>query len=369
MSSDFGKNIKTTIFGQSHSEAIGCTIDTLPAGEVIDLEELSRFMKRRAPGNSPLSTPRKEADAPEFLCGALPGKEENTLVTCGAPLTAIIRNTNVRSSDYSKMSDSPRPSHADFAARAAYAGYEDLRGGGHFSGRLTAPLCISGGIALQILRRRGIRIGAHIASVGNIKDASFDPVNVSPEVFDRLERSGIPALDPSAWEKMCALIEERRASLDSIGGVIECAVTGLEPGEGSPLTGSIESRLSLALFAVPAVKGVEFGSGFEGCSLPGSLNNDGFVINDGKIVTKTNNHGGILGGISSGMPVIFRTAIKATPSIAMAQNSVSYSRLEEVPLEIKGRHDPCILPRALPVIEAVAALTILDILSDPEKHI
>ena len=370
MSSEFGKNIRVTVFGQSHSRAIGCTVDGLPAGIEFDLEELGAFLQRRAPGGTMPSTKRTEADIPEFLCGVLPGKDGKTLVTCGAPLTAIIYNKDARSSDYSQISDVPRPSHADFAARVAYGGFEDIRGGGHFSGRLTAPLCIIGGILKQELRRRGIAAGTHIRSIGKIEDIPFDPVNINAEALGKLERSGRPTLDPEAWEDMKTLIENCRRELDSVGGVIECAIAGLEPGLGSPMTGSVESRLSSAVFAIPAVKGIEFGSGFAGSSRLGSENNDGFrVSSDGMIVTEKNDHGGILGGITSGMPVIFRTAFKPTPSIAKKQESISYSEMKNRTLEIKGRHDPCVVPRALPVIEAVSAITVFDLLLDHKKHI
>jgi len=370
MSSVFGKNIKVSVFGQSHSEAIGCTIDTLPAGYAIDRAMLARFIARRAPGQSAYTTPRKESDLPEFICGLLPDEQnEDILVTCGAPLTAIIRNSDKRSSDYSKMRDVPRPSHADYAAHVAYRGFEDVRGGGHFSGRLTAPLTVAGGICLQILEQKGIYVGAHLISVGDIKDREFDPVNVTKEELGQAANSSFPTLDEGAGERMKALIDECRGELDSVGGVIECAIVGLPAGVGSPMFDSLESRMASAIFAVPAVKGIEFGSGFYGSTLKGSLNNDPFTVNDGKVTSLTNNHGGILGGISSGMPVIFRAAFKPTPSIARAQNSFSYSTGENCGLEIAGRHDPCVAVRAVPVIEAVAAAVVLDALLDHEKSV
>lgn len=368
MSSIYGKNFKISIFGQSHSKAIGCTVDTLPAGSVIDTAELYAFMSRRAPGKDRYSTARKETDMPDFICGVLPKDgEDGKLVTCGAPLTVIIKNDDTRSSDYSKMQDIPRPSHADYSAHIAFGGYEDVRGGGHFSARLTAPLCAAGGICKQILEQKGIFIGAHLASVGDIKDRPFDAVNVTEKELYTAANSDFPALDEAAGERMKELIALCRSELDSVGGVVECAVVGLPAGVGSPLFDSLESRISSAVFAVPAVKGVEFGSGFDGSSLRASRNNDPFRMSDGTVTTSTNNHGGILGGISSGMPIIFRAAFKPTPSIARQQESVSYSSGKNAELEIVGRHDPCVAARAVPVVEAVAAIVILDALLDPEK--
>lgn len=369
MSSTFGNNIKITVFGQSHSAAIGCTVDGLPAGVRISVRELEAFMRRRAPGNSTYSTTRKEADKPEFLCGVLPDKNDlDILVTCGAPLTAIIRNSDTRSSDYSQISEIPRPAHADFAARIKYGGYEDIRGGGHFSGRLTAPLCIIGGILIQELKRRGISVGAHIMSVGNITDRAYDPVKLTSDDLTAASNGDFPVIDKLAGQLMKDVIEECRKELDSIGGTVECGVAGLPAGVGSPMFGSIESRISEAVFAVPAVKGIEFGRGFAASEMRGSENNDPFYSENGMIKTKTNNHGGILGGISSGMPVIFRAAFKPTPSIAKAQDSVLYESGENTVLEIKGRHDPCVVPRAVPVIEAVTATVIFDMLLDSPAH-
>jgi len=368
MSSSFGNNFRLQLFGQSHSRAIGFTIDTLPAGCVIDTQALERFTDRRAPGRNRFSTARKETDKPDFICGVLPDMNDpKRLITCGAPLTVIIRNDDTRSSDYSAVSDIPRPSHADYTAHIAYGGFEDVRGGGHFSGRLTAPLCAAGGICKQILEQKGIYIGAHIASIGDITDVRYDPAGVVKEDLIKTADGSFPVLDPDAGESMKALIEECRADLDSVGGVVECAIIGMPAGLGSPMFGSLESRISQAIFAIPAVKGIEFGSGFDGAAARASRNNDPFRIVDGRVVSVTNSHGGILGGISSGMPVIFRAAFKPTPSIAKRQESVSYSRGENASIEIVGRHDPCIVPRALPVVEAVAAIVVLDALLDADK--
>jgi chorismate synthase len=359
MSSIFGHNIKISIFGQSHSDAIGVTVDGLPAGEVIDPIALRAFMARRAPGQGAYSTTRKEPDLPEFLSGVL--EKDGVLVTCGAPLTAIIRNTNTRSSDYAKLKDCPRPGHADYTAEIRYSGYQDVRGGGHFSGRLTAPLCIAGGICLQILARRGITIGAHIYSVGEVMDIPYAPLIDSPDLLQKTA-SGFPVLDEAAGDAMLALIEDCRKDGDSIGGVIECAAIGLPAGIGSPMFDGVENRLAQAIFGIPAVKGVEFGAGFAASRLRGSQNNDDYYMDGGSVKTRTNNAGGILGGITNGMPILFRTAFKPTPSIYREQQTVSLSGGCDTPLVIEGRHDPCIVPRAVPVVEAVTAAVLLDMM-------
>lgn len=358
MSSYLGKNLHVSIFGQSHAPAIGVTIDGLPAGEHIDLEQLQRFLDRRAPGKDATATPRKEADAPNILCGLVDH------VTCGAPLAAVIENTNTRSKDYDKLKDVPRPGHADYTAQIRYGGYQDVRGGGHFSGRLTAPLCIAGGIAIQILKRRGIEIAAHIASVGGVMDRPFDPMGETPETLEALRTASFPVLKPDAEHAIRQIIMDARAQQDSVGGIVECMVTGLPAGLGDPMFGGMESRLAAALFGIPAVKGVEFGAGFEVARLRGSENNDPFAVSQGRITTTTNHAGGILGGITTGMPLVFRMALKPTPSIAREQDSVSLSGKTRQPLNIEGRHDPCIVPRAVPVAEAVAALVLLDVLLD-----
>lgn len=327
MSSTYGENLKISIFGQSHSEAIGVVIDGLPAGFEVDMDELGEFLSRRAPGQGKHTTSRKEPDRPEFLSGLAGGK------TCGAPLAALIRNTNTRSSDYDNIRDIPRPGHADFAARIKYGGAEDVSGGGHFSGRLTAPLCIAGGIALQILREKGITVKAEIKEIGGKKDGFLETV------------------------------EEARLDADSVGGVIECVIEGVPAGYGNPMFGGVENKIASCVFGIPAVKGVEFGAGFEAARMRGSENNDEFYYEeDGRVRTRTNNHGGILGGITTGMPVVFRAAFKPTPSIGKPQKSISFSEKKDAVLEIKGRHDPCVVMRAVPCIEAAAAITVLDII-------
>lgn len=356
MSSDFGKKVKITIFGQSHSEAIGVVIDGLPVGEEIDMAEVQKFMARRAPGQNAWSTPRKEADLPRVISGLFAGK------TCGAPLCAVIENTNTRSKDYDKLKDLPRPGHADFTAWVKYDGCNDHRGGGHFSGRMTAPLCFAGAVCKQILERKGIYVGAHILSIKGVKDRPFDAVEIDGETMQAVAAKAFPVQDDKAGEEMQAAIAAARAKGDSVGGIVECAVTGLPVGVGEPMFDGLESVLAQAVFAIPAVKGVEFGAGFAVAELFGSENNDAFIYEDGTVKTKTNHHGGSLGGISSGMPLVFRVAFKPTPSISMEQATISISKRENDKLAVTGRHDPCIVPRAVPVVEAAAAVAVLDLL-------
>lgn len=355
MSNTFGRNLTVTIFGQSHAPAIGMTMDGFPAGFAVDMERLSAFLRRRAPGMSPLSTPRKEADAPEFLCGLVDG------VTCGAPLTAIIRNTNTRPQDYAALRTVPRPGHADYTAEVRYGSHQDASGGGHFSGRLTAPVCIAGGICLQYLEKHGVRVMARIVSIENERDAAEFTAPVSEKAF--------PVVTEEAGERMQRAILNAKADGDSVGGMIECRVEGLPAGIGAPMFDGMENRIAQAIFAIPAVKGVEFGAGFAAASMRGSENNDAFCVENGEIRTKTNHAGGILGGITDGMPLVFRAAFKPTPSIARKQKSVSLDKMEETELEIHGRHDPCIVPRAVPCVEAAAAIAVLDAWMDtPETE-
>ena len=354
MSCNFGNNIKITIFGQSHSEAIGVVIDGLPAGFKIDTEKTAAFMARRAPGRNDLSTPRKEADELKILSGVVDN------VTCGAPLCAVIENTNTRSGDYDKLRLLPRPSHSDFAAMMKHNGFNDIRGGGNFSGRLTAPLCFAGAVCMQMLEEKGIRIGAHISSIGKADDKRFNPVTVGAADFDALLSKSFPVINDKQGELMRKEIYDAKGSGDSVGGTIECAIVGIPVGIGDPIFDGIENRLACAIFGIPAIKGIEFGAGFESARMLGSENNDDFTNDNGKIKTATNNHGGILGGISSGMPIVFRCAIKPTPSIGIEQQSVNTETGEEEKLVIGGRHDPCIVPRAVPCIEAAAAVVIAD---------
>jgi len=350
MNSTYGDNLKLTIFGQSHGPAIGMTLDGIPAGLAIDEEALQVFLNRRAPGQNAWSTSRKEADKVEILSGIVDGK------TCGAPITAVIHNTNTRSGDYDNLKNCPRPGHADYTAQIKYGGTQDAAGGGHFSGRLTAPLCIAGGMCLQWLKEMGVCIGGHISNIHGIKDDVFDPMNPQLDSVSTV----FPVLNGKQGENMRASIAAAKVLGDSVGGSIECAVIGLDAGYGGPLFAGLEGKLSQILYGIPAVKGVEFGAGFGVCDLFGSENNDAFAVQNGQIVTLTNRCGGILGGISNGMPILFRVAFKPTPSIAKIQQTVDLSKLENTTLQVKGRHDPCIVPRAVPVVEAAAAIAIYD---------
>ena len=348
MSSTFGNNIRLSVFGESHSAAVGMTLDGIPAGECIDLDELQRFMDRRAPGRNSRSTARREDDVPEFLSGIMIRTDEDEPsgrfgVTAGTPITAVIRNRDTRSQDYDLMKCIPRPGHADYPAHVKYGGHEDFRGGGHFSGRLTAPICIAGGIILQIIKRRCITVEAKIAEI-----------------------HGVEIKDEASYQLAMAEIDKAAAEGDSVGGIVSCEIKGLPAGIGEPMFGGVENVISQALFAIPAVKGIEFGRGFDAARIKGSENNDPFVISgeDGRVVTENNNHGGILGGLTSGMPVTFRVAFKPTPSIAKPQRSVNYETGEETELVIKGRHDPCVVVRAVPVVEAAAAIAVYDLLQE-----
>ena len=354
MSSQFGKILKISIFGQSHSPAIGVCIDGLSAGIKPDMDELKTFMKRRAPGWSGVSSARQEEDNPEIISGLVNN------VSCGAPLTVIIRNSDIRSGDYNEIRDLPRPSHADYTAYVKYKGNADYAGGGHFSGRLTAALCAAGGLCLQILREKGIDVCAHILQIGSARDDFFDPVNISSQDFAKVRCNSMPVLKQEAGDVMIRQILDAKEAGDSVGGIIECAVRGLPAGIGDPIFEGMENRIAGAVFGIPGVKGLEFGNGFECAALKGSRNNDSFYMDGDKISTRTNNSGGIQGGITNGMPLIFRAAIKPTPSINMEQESVSLSRRENAVLKVKGRHDPCIVPRAVPCIEAAAAIAIYD---------
>ncbi len=352
MSSTYGQMLKLSIFGQSHGAAIGMTLDGIPAGLPVDLEALTQFLRRRAPGSSLLSTPRKETDMPEFLAGLLDGH------TCGAPIAAVIHNTNTRSGDYANLRDCPRPGHADFPAQVKYGGNQDISGGGHFSGRLTAPLCIAGGLCKQWLHLQGIEIGAHLAKIGNISDDAFDPM--APQL--QKIAASFPVLNEEKGNTMQAAVRDAKLAGDSLGGIIECAITGLPVGLGEPMFGGMEGRIAQIIYAIPAIKGVSFGEGFGVCELCGSENNDAFAIENGTVRTVTNHCGGILGGITNGMPLLFHCAVKPTPSIAIPQQSISLQRMEPQELTIHGRHDPCIAPRAVPVVEAAAAIAIYDAL-------
>ena len=354
MSSSYGTNLRLTIFGQSHSPAIGMTLEGIPAGEELDLERLQAFMRRRAPGQNAWSTQRREADVPEFVSG-LRGS-----VTCGTPLTALIYNKDARSGDYAAMANVPRPGHADYTAEVKYFGAQDAAGGGHFSGRLTAPLCIAGGVCLQLLAREGITVISRIASIGGVEDLGELTASTADKPF--------PVVDDVQGEKMRQAIAEAKAEGDSLGGVIECAVLGMPAGLGDPMFDGMENRIAAIVFGVPAVKGIEFGAGFDAARLRGSENNDPFLAENGRIVTTTNHAGGILGGITTGMSLVFRAAVKPTPSIAIEQDSVDLRTGERAKLTVPGRHDPCIVPRAVPCMEAAAAVAVYDALLQRRKE-
>lgn len=358
MSSVIGKKISVSVFGESHGPAIGMVMDNPPVGVSLDIDYISEQMARRAPGKDSTSTPRKESDLPEFLSGI-----KNSLTT-GAPLTAIIRNTNTRSVDYESLMRCPRPSHADYAAAVHYNGFNDVAGGGHFSGRLTAPLVTAGSILRLYLKSKGIEIGGHICQIGRVMDTRFDPISVDPSSLVSLSKSNFALLDTSKESEMRSEVEAARLDNDSIGGMVEIAVTGLPAGLGGPMFDGAENIISKAVFGIPAVKGIEFGDGFALCSMRGSEANDQMYMNDGKVACRTNHNGGITGGITNAMPLIFRVAIKPTPSISKEQETVDLKAGKNVPLTIHGRHDPCIVPRALPAIEAVTAIAVANLLSE-----
>ena len=371
MGSTFGNTLRVTVFGQSHSPAIGCVVEGLPAGFVPDMDRLRAFMARRAPGQASWSTPRREADLPHVLSGLNQRGE-----TCGAPLAIMIENTNTRSGDYDSVMHVPRPGHADFTAQAKWQGHQDVPGGGHFSGRLTAPICAAGGVALQVLACRGVRIGAHLARVGLVTDEPFatptcDAVSTAllARQLDTLaDGRAFPALSEKAAQAMIRQIDIARDAQDSVGGAIECVATGLPAGIGGPMFDGIESAIARIAFGIPAVKALEFGAGCAVSERLGSQNNDSYGVTDDMVRPLTNNAGGNLGGITTGAPVVFTLHVKPTPSIARPQKSVDIRTGESTTLELKGRHDPCIAPRAVPVAEAVMALALLDCwLTDPPQ--
>lgn len=355
MAFSFGNKLKISIFGQSHSEAIGVTFEGIPAGTEIDEDSLYEFMKRRAPGKN-LTTPRSEADKPVFLSGVTNGK------TNGAPITCVIYNTNTRSGDYSELRVKPRPGHSDYPAAIKFKGNNDIAGGGQFSARLTAPLCIAGGIIIDILKKQGIEIAAHLKSIGNINDIPFDSVNPDISVFDDLKKADFPVLCDSAAVEMRNAVETARATCDSVGGTVECIITGLPAGIGNGGYGGLDGAIASVVFGIPAVKGIEFGRGFDAAKIYGSENNDSFYYDNGIVKTRTNNSGGILGGMSDGMPVVFTVALKPTPSIGIEQDTVDLEKCENAKLTVHGRHDPCVAVRAVPIVEAAAAVAVYDMM-------
>lgn len=363
MASSFGNTLRVSVFGQSHSEAIGCVIEGLPAGFTPDFEELGRFMARRAPGQGPWSTSRREPDRPRIVSGLNQQGQ-----TCGAPLAAFIENTNTRSQDYKNLARIPRPGHADWPAQVKWQGAQDVAGGGHFSGRLTAPLCIAGGLALQLLAAKGVTIAAHLKSCAQVEDAPFDAlalnrearIHLAAQIQQLQDGRTFPTISEAAGKAMQNAIEQARLEEDSVGGVVECVATGLPAGIGGPNFDGIESTLARLIFGIPAVKGLEFGSGFAAAQSTGSANNDPYRMVNGRVQPQTNNAGGNLGGLTTGAPLLFSMAIKPTSSIGLTQDSVDITAEKNEDLVVYGRHDPCIAPRAVPVAEAVCALAILD---------
>ena len=357
MSSSTGKRVKCTIFGESHGEAVGCVLDGLPAGEPLDMEEILLQMQRRAPGRDRTSTTRLESDTPRILSGVFDGR------TTGAPLAMTIANENTRSGDYDGLARMPRPGHADYTAYVRYDGFNDVRGGGHFSGRLTAPLVFAGAVCRQILRRRGVYIGGHMLEIHGVRDTAFDPVKVDADLLEKLAARPFSLINPDVEDDMRNQIETARMQQDSVGGIIEAAAAGLPAGLGSPMFDGVENKIAALLFGIPAVKGVEFGAGFGFASLRGSQANDPYDYDDsGAVITTSNHNGGLLGGITTGMPLIVRAAIKPTPSISLPQQTVDLVKGCKAELSVRGRHDPCIVPRALPVVESALALGILDLM-------
>ena len=365
MPSSFGNTLRVTVFGQSHSAGVGCVVEGLPSGIAVDQERIARFMARRAPGNAPWTTPRKEKDAVRILSGLNPDGR-----TCGAPLAAVIENTNTRSQDYGNIMGVPRPGHADFAAWAKWHGEQDIPGGGHFSGRLTGPLCIAGAICLQWLEQRGIRIAAHVDECAGVADEHFCALDNSPAAAERLRAQmdtlangrEFPAIDKDAAKRMTEAIMAAKAQKDSVGGVVECVACGLPAGVGSPMFDGLENTIAYAVFGIPSVKGIEFGAGFAAAAMRGSQNNDPYEVREGACVPSTNNAGGILGGISTGAPLHFRCALKPISSIGIEQDSVDLERMEPAKLTVRGRHDATAVTRAVPVVEAVTACAVADAL-------
>lgn len=356
MSSVIGDKIKLSIFGESHGEAIGCVIDGLPAGIKIDMNAVYKDMQRRAPGKDKTATPRLEKDIPHILSGMLDN------VTTGAPLAMVIENTNAKSGDYSNLMTVPRPGHSDYPAYVKYGGNNDIRGGGHFSGRLTAPLVFAGSVAKQILSQMGVTIGAHIKQIGSVCDAVSDLNKTDKSLLDTLSSSTFSLIDETKEQAMRDEIEKARLSLDSVGGIIECFAVGLPVGLGGNMFDTVEGKLASILFGVPAVKGVEFGIGFGFANKRASEVNDQYEIKNGRVAILSNNNGGVLGGMTDGAPLSVSVAIKPTPSIAKKQKSVNLLTMENAELEIHGRHDPCIVVRAVPVIECAVALGLLDLM-------
>ncbi len=364
MSGSMGMNMQVSIFGESHGAAVGLVIDGLPPGLPLDWDFVQKELDRRAPGKSKTATARKEDDKVQVLSGFFNG------CTTGTPLCAVIYNKDQHSRDYSELAAKMRPGHADYAAHVRYQGRNDHRGGGHFSGRLTAPLVVAGAVAKQALALEGIGVYAHILSIGPVKERPFSPLGEPEEKLQSLAARPFCVLDEKAGQAMEEAILAAKEEQNSLGGVVEAMVLGLPAGLGEPFFDSAESRLAHALFSVPAVKGVEFGAGFALAAMKGAEANDAMYYDEnGKVRCLTNNNGGLTGGLTNGMPLLFRVAIKPTPSIARTQATVDVVKKENCRLTVTGRHDPCIVPRAVPVVEAVAAWQLYDLLLNAKKWV
>lgn len=356
MSSTIGKNLEISIFGESHGSAVGVVINGLPSGEVVDTDLINFYLEKRASGKDKTMTARKEADEVVFLSGVLNGR------TTGTPLTMIIYNGDCKSKDYSSIANLARPSHADYSGFVRYKGFNDVRGGGHFSGRLTTPMVMAGALCLAILKSKGIEICANILQIGDIKGERFG-TRLDNATFENLRNKQIQAI--ANGDKMREEILNARDNLDSVGGKIECVVTGVKAGVGSPIFDGVENNIAKAIFGIPAVKGIDFG---EECELRGSIYNDNFKMQNGEPITTTNHDGGINGGITNGMPILFTIKMKPTPSIAKPQKTINFKQMEDAEIKIEGRHDPCVVARAVPVVECVTAIAILDMVMESKIY-
>jgi chorismate synthase len=361
MSFSIGSAIRITIFGESHAKALGVVIDGLPSGEEISWDAVNQKMKRRAPGLQSYTTARKEKDEFEILSGI------NGDMTNGGPLSAIIRNHDFQSKDYHAFINIPRPMHGDYPAAIKYKEGYNGSGGSFFSGRMTAPLVLAGAILTSILEKRGINIGAHIYSIGEVQDTPWDSVNLSKVKLQKMNQEFFPVESEEKAEEMKMEIESAQKEGDSIGGVVECGVTGLPVGVGQPFFEGLESVISQVIFSIPGVKALEFGSGFKGSTMRGSQHNDSFQFEEDKVITGTNNHGGILGGLSTGMPLVLRAGFKPTASIFIDQDTVNLKTGENTKIQINGRHDPCIVPRGVVCVEAAVAIAISELMMKGKK--
>jgi len=350
-----GQALRIQIFGESHGAAVGATVDGLPAGVPLDIPALEAFLQRRAAKGSELATGRREADCPRILSGIAGG------VTTGYPITAIFENTDTHSSDYGFLPDCPRPGHADYPSIIKSNGFDDLRGSGHHSGRLTLAYAFAGGLAIQLLALQGIQVAAHVLRLGGISDQAVHPLCPDMASLQACRAQAVPTLDSTAGEAMRQAILTAKADLDSLGGVVEVVATGLPAGVGSPFFDGVEAIAAQHLFSIPAVKAVSFGAGFEAADMRGSAYNDPYTIINNRVATAKNDAGGLLGGMTTGMPVIARVAFRPTPSISKPQQTVRLSVMETTTLTVKGRHDPCIVVRALPVVEGALALALCDL--------